>query len=110
MANADASCAFLAENLERFSSIRREFHMRPELAYEETETSTRIADFLTDIGWTVSRGIGGTGVVATLAGGAGPTIGAAFRHGRSPNSRKEQCRALKSLRGENARLPAMTDI
>ena len=75
MANADASCAFLAENLERFSSIRREFHMRPELAYEETGTSTRIADFLTDIGWTVSRGIGGTGVVATLAGGTGPTIG-----------------------------------
>ncbi len=71
----NSSCDFLAENLERLGSIRREFHMRPELAYEETETSARIANFLTDIGWTVSRGIGGTGIVATLAGGTGPTIG-----------------------------------
>jgi hippurate hydrolase len=71
----DNSRDFLAENLERLGSIRREFHMRPELAYEETETSARIANFLTDIGWTVSRGIGGTGIVATLAGGTGPTIG-----------------------------------
>ncbi|MGI9200100.1 MAG: M20 metallopeptidase family protein [Woeseiaceae bacterium] len=72
---ADSSCDYLAENFDRFSSIRREIHRRPELAYEETETSDRIASFLTDIDWTVSRGIGGTGIVATLAGGAGPTVG-----------------------------------
>ena len=72
---ADSSCDFLAENFDRFSSIRQEIHRRPELAYEETETSDRIASFLTDIDWTVARGIGGTGIVATLAGGTGPTIG-----------------------------------
>jgi hippurate hydrolase len=70
-----SSCDFLAENFERLCSIRRDFHRRPELAFEETETSDRIARFLTDTGWTVSRGIGGTGIVATLAGGTGPTIG-----------------------------------
>ena len=71
----DTSCDFLAENFDRFASIRREIHRRPELAYEETETSDRVANFLSDIDWTVSRGIGGTGIVATLAGGTGPTIG-----------------------------------
>ncbi len=75
MKNINISRKFIAKNIERFISIRRELHMRPELAFEEKETSARIANHLTDIGLTVSKGIGGTGVVATLKGGNAPAIG-----------------------------------
>ena len=50
---------------------RREFHMRPELAFQEFETANTVARVLSEAGLEVVEGIGGTGVVATLTGNAG---------------------------------------
>ncbi|MCG8708273.1 amidohydrolase [Brenneria sp. 4F2] len=54
---------------------RHEFHANPELGYEEYATSQRVAELLTSFGLQVHTGLGGTGIVATLENGQGPTIG-----------------------------------
>lgn len=54
---------------------RRDFHAFPELGYREERTARRVAELLMSFGMEVSIGIGGTGVVATLENGPGPSIG-----------------------------------
>jgi hippurate hydrolase len=49
-------------------SIRRDIHAHPEIAYEEVRTSDLVAAKLTEWGLEVHRGLGKTGVVATLKG------------------------------------------
>jgi hippurate hydrolase len=46
--------------------IRRDLHAHPELRFEETRTSDVVAAKLAEWGLEVTRGLGGTGVVATL--------------------------------------------
>ncbi|MBC5767003.1 M20 aminoacylase family protein [Ramlibacter albus] len=48
--------------------VRRELHADPELRFEEKRTSDRVAAWLQALGLPVHRGMGGTGVVATLRG------------------------------------------
>jgi len=50
------------------------FHRNPELSGQEVQTSARIARELTALGYDVTTGVGGTGVVAVLENGAGPTV------------------------------------
>ncbi|HTP02394.1 MAG TPA: amidohydrolase [Anaerolineales bacterium] len=45
---------------------RRDFHMHPELGFQEVRTSARVADELEKLGYRVRRGVGRTGVVADL--------------------------------------------
>ena len=47
---------------------RRDFHMHPEVAFEEVRTSRIIADKLEMLGLNVRRGVAKTGVVAVLEG------------------------------------------
>jgi len=54
-----------------FVSLRRDIHRHPELAFEEHRTSALVADKLEGWGYTVERGLGGTGVVGTLKRGHG---------------------------------------
>jgi hippurate hydrolase len=57
-------------------AFRRKLHAAPELSREEHATSALIAGLLEDWGYEVARGVGGTGIVATLSNGAGErTIG-----------------------------------
>jgi len=49
-------------------NLRKEFHKMPEPAFEEIETSKRIASYLTDWGLEVTTGIAKTGVVGLLRG------------------------------------------
>lgn len=49
--------------------VRRAIHAKPELAYEEHETAALVAERLERWGWTVERGLAGTGVVGTLRAG-----------------------------------------
>lgn len=51
--------------------LRRHIHAHPELGYEEFGTSQLVADELARYGYTVHRGLGGTGVVGTLQVGNG---------------------------------------
>lgn len=50
------------------------FHEHPELSGLEVETSRRLAAEIRALGYDVTEGVGGTGVVATLRNGAGPTV------------------------------------
>lgn len=54
---------------------RRDFHMHPELGFEECRTSAIIAEELTNLGLKVQTGVGKTGVMALLEGEKdGPTV------------------------------------
>ncbi|CAH1667222.1 putative hydrolase YxeP [Hyphomicrobiales bacterium] len=53
---------------------RRDIHAHPETAFQEHRTAQLIADALTAMGLPVHRGLAGTGVVASLQNGAGPSI------------------------------------
>lgn len=54
------------------SALRQHIHAHPELGYEEFATGDLVAELLTGWGFTVTRGIGKTGMVATLRNGNGP--------------------------------------
>ena len=56
----------LRPKAEAFTALRREIHRFPELAFDEHRTSELVARKLQDWGYTVTRGLGGTGVVGTL--------------------------------------------
>jgi len=51
-----------------------DLHQSPELSSHETRTAAKLAARLRDLGYTVTEGVGGTGVVAILKNGAGPTV------------------------------------
>ncbi|WP_250528447.1 amidohydrolase [Caballeronia sp. GAWG2-1] len=51
--------------------IRRHLHSNPELSFKEHATSDFVAERLTEWGYEVHRGLGGTGVVATMQVGTG---------------------------------------
>jgi len=48
---------------------RHDFHLHPELGFDEHRTSSKVADLLNDFGISVHRGIGGTGIVGILENG-----------------------------------------
>ena len=54
---------------------RQEMHRNPELAYEEAWTADFVAAKLESFGFAVERGLGKTGMVATLERGPGPVVG-----------------------------------
>jgi amidohydrolase len=49
---------------------RRDFHMHPEVGFNEHRTAARIAETMTTLGWRVRTGVGRTGVVGELGQGA----------------------------------------
>lgn len=49
-------------------------HQHPELSRHEDQTALRLASELKQIGFEVTTGVGGTGVVGVLRNGAGPTV------------------------------------
>ncbi|MGM0926525.1 MAG: amidohydrolase [Pseudomonadota bacterium] len=55
-------------------ALYRRLHQYPELPFQEHETSARLAEALEGLGFEVTRGVGGTGVVARLENGEGPTV------------------------------------
>jgi len=50
------------------------FHENPELSTMEHKTAARLANELEALGYTVHRGVGGTGIVALLENGDGPLV------------------------------------
>ena len=51
-----------------------DLHQHPELSSHETQTAAKLAGHLRDLGYTVTEHVGGTGVVAIMKNGAGPTV------------------------------------
>lgn len=61
--------------LTRLTALRHQIHAHPELAFQEHRTSGLVAERLEAMHLEVHRGLGGTGVVATLRRGNGPAVG-----------------------------------
>ena len=51
-----------------------DLHRNPELAFQEVQTSAKLAARMKALGFEVTTGVGRTGVVAVLKNGAGPTV------------------------------------
>lgn len=62
--------ALLAQT-DTFVALRRDLHRHPELGFQEVRTSALVAEKLTEWGYEVTRGLGGTGVVGQLRRGTG---------------------------------------
>ena len=58
----------------RLSEIRRDFHRHPELGFREHRTGKRVAEALEALGYEVTTGVAGTGVVGELRNGPGPVV------------------------------------
>ncbi len=53
---------------------RRDFHMHPELGFNEHRTASKVAEVLAELGWRVKTGVGKTGVIGEMGSGK-PVIG-----------------------------------
>jgi hippurate hydrolase len=51
-----------------------DLHQNPELSSHETQTATKLAGKLRTLGYEVTEHVGGTGIVAILKNGPGPTV------------------------------------
>jgi hippurate hydrolase len=58
----------IAPYIGKLIGFRRDLHTQPELKFEETRTAGQVAAWLQALGLHVQRGLGGTGLVATLRG------------------------------------------
>lgn len=55
-------------------ALYTELHQNPELSAHETRTAEKLSSRLRDVGYEVSEHVGGTGIVAVLKNGPGPTV------------------------------------
>lgn len=56
------------------ADIYKDLHANPELSFAEHRTAQKVRDAVAPLGLEVTGGVGGTGVVAVLRNGAGPTV------------------------------------
>ncbi|GAB6280403.1 MAG: M20 family metallopeptidase [Thermovirga sp.] len=72
LANIREEIASLNEEL---VALRRDFHMYPELGFQEKRTSEKVASYLDDLGLKVRKKVARTGVIGVLEGsGEGPCV------------------------------------
>ncbi|MGW2401654.1 amidohydrolase [Kitasatospora sp. NPDC001664] len=64
----------LAEIRPRLEELYEDLHAHPELSFAETRTAGLVAQDLKRLGFEVTEGVGGTGVVGVLANGEGPRV------------------------------------
>lgn len=68
-------------NINQLTAFRHDLHMHPELKYEESRTADRIAAYLSALDIPMVRGLGVTGIVASIHGNGrtadnpGPAVG-----------------------------------
>ena len=66
--------ACLDKELPSLEKLYYHLHSHPELAFDEVQTSARLAKELAQLGFEVTTKVGGHGVVGVLKNGAGPTV------------------------------------
>lgn len=64
----------LDKEIADLDKLYRQLHSHPELAFEEEQTSARLAKELTQLGFDVTTKVGGHGVVGVFKNGTGPTV------------------------------------
>lgn len=70
----DLAAAIAADYDKQLEALFLDFHQNPELSYKETRTAAIIAKKWRAAGFTVTEKVGGTGVVAVMKHGEGPTL------------------------------------
>ncbi len=68
------AAAWLENNLDALTATYKELHAAPELSLEESASAARLAKQMRGLGFEVTEGVGGTGLVAVLRNGEGPTV------------------------------------
>ena len=58
----------------RLDSLYKDIHAHPELGFQETRTAAKLAAEMRALGFTVTEGVGKTGVVAIYKNGPGPLV------------------------------------
>ncbi len=66
-----ATLLAMQASADAYTKLRRDIHQHPEIGFQEFRTSDLVAQHLQRWGYTVTRGLGGTGVVGQLKRGAG---------------------------------------
>jgi len=66
--------AFAADPWTDLRPVYEDLHAHPELSGKETETAKKLATLLKAAGFTVTEGVGGTGIVGILENGKGPVV------------------------------------
>ena len=66
--------AGLDEIYPKLDALYIDLHRNPELSMKEDKTAARLATELRALGYQVTTGVGGTGVVGVVKNGAGPTV------------------------------------
>lgn len=61
-------------DLDALTALYEDLHRHPELGRQEHRTAGIVAERLTALGYDVTTGVGGTGVVGVLARGEGPSV------------------------------------
>lgn len=64
----------IAAELPDLMAIYRDLHQHPELSFQEVRSAKVMADAARAAGFTVTEGVGRTGIVAVLENGPGPTV------------------------------------
>jgi amidohydrolase len=64
----------IAEQYDSLEKLYKHFHTHPELSLKEEQTAARLAQEMKELGFDVTPKVGGTGVVAVLKNGKGPTV------------------------------------
>ncbi|ALK98387.1 peptidase M20 [Massilia sp. WF1] len=64
----------LNANYPAIENLYQDLHRNPELGFDEHKTSAKLAELAKKLGFDVTTGVGGTGVVAILKNGPGPTV------------------------------------
>lgn len=71
---AEALKGDLAALLPELDALYRDLHQTPELSHREEKTAAKMAERLRALGFEVTTGVGGHGVVGVLKNGPGPTV------------------------------------
>jgi amidohydrolase len=73
-AAADPVADRIAADMPALMTLYRDLHAHPELSLQEKATATKLARLVKPLGFTVTEGVGGHGVVAVMKNGPGPVL------------------------------------
>ncbi|MEO1167167.1 MAG: amidohydrolase [Pseudomonadota bacterium] len=73
-AHADELSDAIAADMPELMELYRHLHANPELSFQEDDTAAHLAAIAEELGFDVTTGVGGHGVVAVMENGDGPTL------------------------------------
>jgi amidohydrolase len=73
-AAADPVADRIAADMPALMTLYRDLHAHPELSLQEKATAAKLARLVKPLGFTVTEGVGGHGVVAVMKNGPGPVL------------------------------------